>query len=100
MPFEILIQELAAHELAALRPYDQRRVLDEIEKQLSHQPNVATRRRKCLVGLAPDFEHVMPVWELRAGNIRVFYDVEEASAKVYVRAVRRKEPPQQTKDIT
>jgi mRNA-degrading endonuclease RelE of RelBE toxin-antitoxin system len=100
MPYEILIQELAAGEIGALRPFDQRRVIDEIEGQLSHQPNVPTRRRKCLIGLAPEFEHVLPVWELRAGEFRIFYDIEEQPQRVYVRAVRRKTPLQQTKDIT
>jgi mRNA-degrading endonuclease RelE of RelBE toxin-antitoxin system len=41
--------------------------------------------------LAPDFEHVPPVWELRIGEYRVFYDVDEPDHKVYVRAVLRKE---------
>src|SRR5258705_12461538 len=81
MPFNILIQEFAAKEIEALRAYEQRRLLDEIELQLSHQPNVSTRRRKCLVGLAPEFEHVLPVWELRVGQFRVFYDVDECPAQ-------------------
>lgn len=100
MPYQILIQELAAEEVAALRRFDQKRILDAIEDQLSQQPTVPTRRRKCLVGLTPSFEHILPVWELRVGQWRVFYDVDEASAQVHVRSVRRKDPPQRTKDIT
>lgn len=100
MPFKILIQELAAKEIESLRTYDQRRLLDQIEVQLSQQPNVPTRRRKCLIGLAPEFEHLLPVWELRVGQFRVFYDIDGSSATVYVRAVRRKEPDSRTKDIT
>ena len=42
-----------------------------IEAQLSHEPLLETRNRKRLRPnpLAP--------WELRVGNIRVFYDVDE-----------------------
>jgi mRNA-degrading endonuclease RelE of RelBE toxin-antitoxin system len=99
--YEILIQELAAEEIGSLRPFEQRRVMDEIEEQLTNEPNTASRRRKCLVGLKPLFEHILPVWELRIGELRVFYDVDESRGKfVYIRAVRRKKPRQQTKDIT
>ena len=100
MPYEIRIHELAVAELAALRKYDQRRILDAIEEQLTQQPTLATRRRKCLIGLTPEFEHLQPVWELRVGAVRVFYDVDEGSQWVHVRAVRRKEPTERTKDIT
>jgi mRNA-degrading endonuclease RelE of RelBE toxin-antitoxin system len=37
--------------------------------------------------------------KLRVGDFRVFYDVDEQTAQVHIRAVRRKEAPQQTKDI-
>lgn len=100
MPYEIRIHELAADELHALRAYDHRIVLTAIEEQLMHQPTVSTRRRKCLVNLTPAFEHVPPVWELRVGEFRVFYDVDEPELKVHVRAVRRKRPTQRTEDIT
>ena len=99
MAFEIFIRELAAAEIEALRPYDQRQIVSAIDDQLTHQPSVQTRRRKCLVGLTPDFEHVLPLWELRVGAFRVFYAVDEQGERVHVRAVRRKEPPKQTKDI-
>ena len=100
MAFDVLIHELAAEELEALRVLDHRQILEAIEEHLTHQPNVPTRRRKCLSGLTPSFEHVPPVWELRVGSYRVFYDVEEATKQVHVRAVRRKDAPQRTEDIT
>ena len=40
-----------------------------------------------------------PVWELRVGEYRVFYDVNEQEARVIVRAVRRKRPYQATEEI-
>lgn len=78
MPYEISIEELAAVELEALRVFDERRIVQAIEEQLSHQPTTVTRRRKRLDSLTPSFEHVAPVWELRVGEFRVFYDVDES----------------------
>ena len=100
MPYEILVHERAVEEIEALRSFEQRQVMDAIEEQLTHQPAVSTRRRKCLQGLTPAFEHVLPVWEIRVGTLRVFYDVDEAAVQVNVRAVRRKERGQTTEEVT
>jgi mRNA-degrading endonuclease RelE of RelBE toxin-antitoxin system len=86
-------------DLAAIRAFDRRQLLDEIERQLSHEPTQATRRRKLLRGLTPPWEHTPPVWELRVGQYRVFYDVDEASSQVMVRAVRREPPHKTTEEI-
>ena|SRR5438128_5910250 len=99
MPYEIEVHELAVEELAQLRAFERRRILAEIRGQLTDQPAVATRRRKCLLDLTRSFEHELPVWELRVGEFRVFYDVQEDGQRVHVRAVRRKEAPQKTEDI-
>lgn len=40
-----------------------------------------------------------PVWELRVGEYRVFYDVDEATAIVYIRAIRHKPPHKTTEEI-
>ena len=40
-----------------------------------------------------------PIWELRVGAYRVFYDVDEDLNVVYVRAVREKPPDKRTEDI-
>jgi hypothetical protein len=60
-------------------------VLEQIEVQLTYQPNVETRNRKRLRPnpLAP--------WELRIGEIRVFYDVNADVASVRGIAVGQKE---------
>src|SRR5271170_1462759 len=68
-------------------------------RQAPSQPSVPTRRRKCLIDLTPSFEHEVPVWELRVGVFRVFYDVAVEEKRVHIRAVRRKESPQRTEDI-
>ncbi len=99
MAYEIEVHELAVKELAQLRAFDRRRVLADIRGQLTEQPTVVTRRRKCLLDLTPSFEHELPVWELRVGEFRVFYDVQEEGQRVHVRAVRHKEASKKTEDI-
>jgi len=100
MPYEIFLHELAENELGKLRSFDRVAILEAIERQLRDQPTVATRRRKCLIDLTPNFPHAVPIWELRVAKFRVFYDVDEELRHVNVRAVRLKKPEQRTKDIT
>jgi hypothetical protein len=52
-----------------------------------------------LVGLVPPWEHIEPVWELRVGEYRVFYDVNEETAVVMIRAIRHKPPHKTTEEI-
>jgi len=52
-----------------------------------------------LLNVEPGFEHVPPLWELRVGEYRVFYDVDEQANKVFVRAVRKKTPKQTTAEV-
>jgi mRNA-degrading endonuclease RelE of RelBE toxin-antitoxin system len=99
MRYEIVVHELAIEELESIRSFDQRRILVEVREQLGDQPTVPTRRRKCLIDLTPSFEHELPVWELRVGEFRVFYDVSEEERRVHIRAVRRKEPRHRTEDV-
>ena len=88
--FAIRIAQLALDHLAAIRASDRNRVLDEMMKQLRHEPSAPTARRKQLLGVVPSFEHVQPVWQLRVGDFRVIYDVDESNDTVIVRAVLRK----------
>jgi mRNA-degrading endonuclease RelE of RelBE toxin-antitoxin system len=100
MAHEIRLQGDAAEELRSFRVFERRLIVDEIDRQLSHEATVETRNRKCLLGLTPSFDHRPPVWELRIGDIRVFYDVDEEAQEVNIRAIRRKGPGQTTEDIT
>ena len=75
------------------------KVLDRTEVQLKYEPTRQTRNRKILVGLVPPWDHVDPIWELRIGGYRVFYDVDHAQATVIVRAIRRKLPHKTTEEI-
>ncbi len=76
-----------------------RPILDRIEVQLRYAPTRQSRNRKILVGLVPPWEHVDPVWELRIGEYRVFYDVDESRSTVIIRAIRRKPPHRTTEEI-
>ena len=79
--------------------YYRNQILDEIEEQLTHEPNIKTRNRKRLENLIPPWQTVMSIWELRVGEYRVFYDVSPTESVVYVRAVRRKSRGTKTEDI-
>lgn len=88
-----------AGDLKKIRAYERKRILGAIEKQLRHQPSLETRNRKTISGLEPPWDHREPIWELRVGQYRIFYDVDELDQVVIVRAVRHKPPHQRTEDI-
>ena len=43
-----------------------------------------------LIGIEPPWEQSQPVWQLRVGDFRVFYDADETTRVVWIRAIRRK----------
>jgi mRNA-degrading endonuclease RelE of RelBE toxin-antitoxin system len=96
---EINYAEGVADDLADLRVYERAHILDRIEKQLKHEPTRQSRHKKILIGLVPPWEHVELVWELRIGEYRVFYDVEEETSTVTIRAIRHKPPHKTTEEI-
>ena len=97
--FVISYAESVAEDLAEIRAFERKQLLDQIDRQLSHEPTHETRNRKILRGLTPPWEHVKPVWELRINEYRVFYDVDETDGQVIVRAIRRKPPHKTTEEI-
>lgn len=97
--YEIEFEENVEKEMARIRPFEGRRIFEAIHAQLGHEPTREARHRKILRGIKPPFNAMPPVWELRVGEYRVFYDVNETTMKVYVRAVRRKPPHRTTKEI-
>ena len=97
--YAIEVTDLAVEELRELRTFDRRPILEAIRQQLTYEPTAVTRNRKLLEPLVSDFEAVPPIWELRVGNYRIFYDVDEEEKIVYIRAVRYKAPGQTTEDI-
>ena len=97
--YDIEFSESVEKELSEIRQFHRNIILDGIEKQLSHQPDVETRNRKMLENLIPTFKAVPPIWELRIGEYRVFYDIGKEEKKVFVRAIRKKPPHLTTEEI-
>jgi mRNA-degrading endonuclease RelE of RelBE toxin-antitoxin system len=77
--------ESAFADLTFLRKADQNVVLDAIEQRLATEPLVETRNRK------PLRPNDLSSWEARVGSHRVFYDVDEDSQTVTIKAVGWKE---------
>jgi len=75
----------AVDDLRSLRKYDQQRIVGVIEGQLSYQATQPSRNRK---RLRPN---QLAEWELRIGDFRVFYFVDESNAVVRIEAVGYKE---------
>ena len=86
-------------DLKRLRAYARKGIVEAIEKQLLEEPTRPTRNRKLLVNLIPPWTTELPVWELRVGDYRVFYDVSQEDETVYVRAVRKKPLGKSTEEV-
>jgi mRNA-degrading endonuclease RelE of RelBE toxin-antitoxin system len=89
----------AADDLRRLTVYHQRTILAAIATHLRQAPTVQTKRRKPLPNLAHPWDAVPPIWELRVGDYRVFYDVSEADHTVTILAIRRKPPGKRTEEV-
>ena len=77
MRHEIILAPAAIRELGALRADVRGRVRDAIELHLRHEPTKVSKSRiKRLRGLD------RPQYRLRVDEVRVFYDVSEASVQV------------------
>jgi mRNA-degrading endonuclease RelE of RelBE toxin-antitoxin system len=97
--YEIRYSPSVADDLENLKVFLRRQIVDSVDEQLAHVPTRETRRRKILHGLIPPFEADPPIWQLRVGEYRVFYDVDDIERIVYVRAVRHKPPHRTTEEI-
>ena len=97
--YEIRFAASVVSDIKKLTARERRRILDDIRRKLSHEPARPTKHVKELRNLVPPFEAVPPVWPLRSGDYRVFYDVNETEQQVLVRAVRRKPPHLTTEEI-
>jgi len=89
----------AEQDLKRLSVFHRNIILDAIERQLAVDPNKPSRNRKIFVGLVPPWTAEPPIWELRVGDYRVFYDVADETQVVYIRAVRKKPPERRTEEI-
>src|SRR5438105_4076409 len=79
--YEVTFTPSALEDMRDFPQADQTRILDVAVQQLSHEPTTATRNRK------PLRPNDLSRWELRTGDYRIFYDVDEPALKVVVGAV-------------
>lgn len=97
--FAIVLTAQARSDLRVLKTFEARRVTSALTANLSHEPFVPSRNRKPLDGVESAFDYDPPLWELRVGELRVFYDGTTGSRAITVRAIRRKRPTQITQEI-
>ena len=71
MAYVIEYSPAAAEHLRFFTARQQTTVLDTVDRQLINQPTVETRNRK------PMRPNPVAPWELRIGNLRVYYEVIE-----------------------
>jgi mRNA-degrading endonuclease RelE of RelBE toxin-antitoxin system len=85
MAFTVVYSPEAVDHLRSLPKSKQALAVDQVNAQLAHQPTVPTRKRKLL------WPNPIAPWELRLGDIRVFYEVQdEPLSRVIVKAVALK----------
>jgi mRNA-degrading endonuclease RelE of RelBE toxin-antitoxin system len=85
VPYKVDFAQAVAAHLRALPARDRATTLAAIERQLIHEPLKETRNRK------PLRPNPIAPWELRVGDLRVFYEVVGSAAGVVrILAVGRK----------
>lgn len=86
MPYAVTYSPETVEHMEALTARQRKSVLDGIDEQLRHQPTVETKNRK------PMRANVLAPWELRIGELRVYYEVQEVpEPEVLIRAIGVKE---------
>ena len=73
MPFTLRFSNDVDRHLEHLSARQRATALDVIERQLRHQPTLETRNRK---RMREGREGFIAPWELRIGDLRVYYDVQ------------------------
>jgi len=71
LPYYIVYADEISSHIRALTARQRATVFDAINQQLSYEPAVETRNRK------PLRPNALASWELRVGDLRVYYDVQE-----------------------
>lgn len=80
-PYRIEYSPLSQDHLAALDARQRAMILDKVDKQLAHEAQAVTRNRK------PLQSNALARFELRIGNLRVCYEVDEKRRVVEIRAI-------------
>ncbi len=81
MPYRIEYTRPAINHLRQLTARLRAMVLDTVDHQLTYEPTRETRNRREMI------PNDLASWELRIGDLRVYYDVLEESQTVMVAAV-------------
>ena len=81
MPYRIEYSREAIMHLRRLTARERAIVLDTVDEQLTHEPTVETQQRKEML------PNDLASWELRLGDLRVYYEVQEAEQLVNVIAI-------------
>jgi mRNA-degrading endonuclease RelE of RelBE toxin-antitoxin system len=76
LPYRIEYSPDTDQHLRALTARQRATVFDAVDEQLAHQPSVETRNRK------PMRPNPLAPWELRVGELRVYYDVKDEPDKL------------------
>ena len=71
MPYRIVYAEEIRDHLYSLTARQRAILFDSIEEQLTYEPTTETRNRKEML------PNSLAAWELRIGDLRVYYDVAE-----------------------
>jgi mRNA-degrading endonuclease RelE of RelBE toxin-antitoxin system len=83
--YTIDFSDTAEDDLLYLKKHEQNVIIDVIQKYLTFNPNLVSKRRK---KLRPNN---IASWELKEGVYRIFYDVDESIKEVMIKAVGWKE---------
>jgi mRNA-degrading endonuclease RelE of RelBE toxin-antitoxin system len=83
-PLTIVVTEGAESDLSSLSIYAQRLILDGIEIHLGRLPTQTTRRIKSLR------TNSVAEWELRLGDCRILYNVDEQQRTVSIQVIGEK----------
>lgn len=83
--YRIAFSRTSLSHLQAFTAREQRTIRDALVEQLCYEPTVQTRNRKEMR------LNLVAVWELRVGDFRVYYDVDEEESIVDIRAIGIKE---------
>jgi mRNA-degrading endonuclease RelE of RelBE toxin-antitoxin system len=81
MPYKVEFSPEALEHLDEFRKFDQQRIIDAVEAHLTHAPSKASRHRKLMRS------NLVATRELRVGDFRVYYDVDDSLKLVLIRAI-------------
>lgn len=85
MSYSIAFSKISLSHLKSFTAREQNIIRDTLIEQLSYEPTIPTKNRK---EMRPNW---LAVWELRIGDFRVYYDVDEEESIVDIRAIGIKE---------